>query len=122
MNNKEEITTLLTAMSAGGAIAFVVGIARGVIQQKHGGIGALIRGAVASVLVGVIVTWGLADTGLSVTSKGAITAISAFIADDILLGLLSLGALIGKDPLGFFARLLAAYRGQASAESKKEGN
>jgi len=115
MNNKEEISTLMTAMAASGAIGLVVGIARGIIQQRHGGIGSLIRGAMASVLVGVIVAWGLADGGLSVTTKGAITAICAFIADDILMGLLSLGALLGKDPIGFFSRLIAAYRGQAAA-------
>lgn len=119
MNNKEEISALWTAMAASGAIGLVVGIARGIIQQKHGSIGALARGAIASVLVAVLVSWGLADAGLSVTTKGAITGICAFIADDILLGLLSLGALIGKDPIGFFSRLTAAYRGMAA--QKKEG-
>lgn len=119
MNSKDEITTLWAAMAASGAIGLVVGIARGIIQQKHGTIGALLRGAVASVLVAVIVSWGLTDTGLSVTTKGAITGICAFIADDILLGLLSLGALIGKDPIGFLSRLAAAYRGQA-AQLKKD--
>lgn len=125
MNSKEEVSTLMGALMVSGVIGLVVGVFRGVIQQKHGGLMALVRGAIASVLVGVIVSWGLADAGLSVTTKGAITAICAFIADDILLGLISLGSLLGKDPLGFFARLLAAYRGQAAVlvtqETKKEG-
>jgi hypothetical protein len=119
MNNKEELSTLMTALTASGAIGLAVGIARGIIQQKHGSFGAFLRGTIASVLVAVLVSWGLADAGLSVTTKGAITGICAFIADDILLGLLSLGALIGKDPLGFFSRLSAAYRGMAA--QKKDG-
>lgn len=119
MNNREEISTLVTAMSVSGIIGLAVGIARGIIQQKHGSTGALVRGALASVLVAVIVAWGLADTSLSVTTKGAIIGICGFIADDILLGLLSLGALIGKDPIGFITRLTAAYRGQAAAAEKK---
>jgi hypothetical protein len=118
MNNKEEISSLLTVMSVSGAIGLAVGVARGIIQQKHGSFGALVRGSIAAVLVAVLVSWGVADTGLSFTSKAAITGICAFIADDILLGLLSLGALIGKDPIGFLTRLSAAYRGQA--QQKKE--
>lgn len=121
MDNKEEISTLLTAMSVSGIIGLAVGVARGIIQQKHGSVGALLRGALASVLVGIVVSWGLSDTSLSVTSKGAITAICAFIADDILLGLLSLGSLVGKDPIGFFTRLSAAYRGQVANTEKKDG-
>lgn len=123
MNNKEDLSTLITVMTVSGAIGLVVGIARGIIQQKHGSIGGFIRGAVASILVAVLVAWGLADTALSVTSKNAITGICSFIADDILLGLLSLGSLIGKDPIGFLSRLASAYRGQTvnANEPSKDG-
>jgi uncharacterized membrane protein required for colicin V production len=120
MNNKEDVQNLLAAMSVSGVIGLVVGIMRGVIQQKHGSLSAFFRGVLASLFVAVIVSWGLADTGLSVTAKGTITGICSFIADDILLGLLSLASLMGKDPIGFLTRLTAAYRGQASEEQKKD--
>lgn len=120
MNSKDDIHALLMAGAASGAIGLVVGIMRGVIQQKHGSFGAFIRGILASVFVAVIVSWGLADTGLSATTKATITGICSFIADDILLGLLSLASLMGRDPIGFFTRLAAAYRGQVSQVPPKK--
>lgn len=114
MNNKEEISSLMTVMSVSGVIGLAVGIMRGVIQQKHGSFGVFVRGILASIFVAVIVSWGLADTGLSATTKATITGICSFIADDILLGLLILASLLGKDPIGFLSRMAAAYRGQVS--------
>jgi hypothetical protein len=113
MESKEDINTLIAAMSVSGALGLVVGIMRGVIQQKHGSFAAFVRGILASILVAVFVSWGLADSGLSATTKATITGICSFIADDILLGLMSLAALMGRDPIGFFTRIVAAYRGQA---------
>jgi hypothetical protein len=106
-------------MSVSGVIGLAVGIVRGIILQKHGGVAGFIRGAAASLFVGVVVSLGLADMSLSITTKSAITAICCFIADDILLGLLSLAGLLGKDPIGFFSRLSAAYRGQVSDQKDR---
>lgn len=128
MNKNEEISTLYTALTVSGVIGLVVGIARGVILQRHGSVGALLRGAVASALVAVLVSGGLEDSSLSLNMRISITGVCAFIADDILLGLLSLGQLLGKDPLGFLSRFVAAYRGVTAAqpqvhnETKKEGD
>jgi hypothetical protein len=114
MHEKDDWNTLLAYVYVSGILGLFVGIARGIIQQKHGSFGAFFRGVVASVFVAILVSWGITDAGLTVTTKGVIVGVCAFIADDILLGLLSLGALIGKDPLGFLSRLLAAYRGQSA--------
>lgn len=111
--NKDGYSTLLAYLATGGVLGLFVGIARGIIQQKHGSIGAFFRGVVASIFVAVIVSWGLADTTITNTTQATIIGVCAFIADDILLGLVSLGSLMGRDPLGFFSRLLAAYRGQS---------
>jgi hypothetical protein len=113
VDNKEQYHILLSALLAGGVLGFFVGVARGIIQQKHGSIGGFIRGIVASILVAVLVTWGLAETAMTVTTQGMVTGVCSFIADDILLGLMSLGSLMGRDPLGFFSRVLSAYRGQS---------
>lgn len=119
MNLKEDVTTLLSVMSVSGVIGLVVGITRGIIQTKHGTFAAFLRGVLASIFVATLVSWGLADTALSVTSRGVIIGIASYIADDILLGLMSLGALAGRDPLGFIERLTAAYRGQAAKKDEQ---
>lgn len=113
MFNKDDWNNLLTAMSVSGALGISVGIMRGIIQQKHGSIGGFVRGIVASVFVAVMVSWGLADSDLSLSTKSMIIGICSFVADDILLGLMSLSTLMGRDPFGFFSRVLSAYRGAA---------
>lgn len=118
MDNRDDYQTLVTIMSVSGVVGLVVGIMRGVIQQKHGSVLGFIRGILASILVAVIVSWGLADSGLSINMRGTITGVCSFIADDILLGLMSLSTLLGRDPFGFFARMVAAYRGAALPTEK----
>jgi hypothetical protein len=113
VNDKDGYQALIASLTTFGLLGLVVGIMRGIIQQKHGSIGAFFRGIVASIFVAVIVSWGLADGALSPTTRATIIGVCSFIADDILLGLMSLGSLMGRDPLGFFSRLLAAYRGQS---------
>lgn len=119
MTPKEDWNALLTAMSASGALGLTAGVFSGIIQKKHGSIGGFIRGILASVFIGVMVGWGLADTDLSLNTRSMITAICSFVADDILLGLLSLAALAGRDPFGFFSRMLSAYRGAATPVPKE---
>lgn len=115
MDNREDYSALVTIMSVSGVLGLVVGIMRGVIQQKHGSVGGFLRGILASIFVAVIASWGLVNSGLSLNTQAMIIGICSFIADDILLGLMSLSTLLGRDPLGFFSRLLAAYRGVAAA-------
>jgi hypothetical protein len=54
---------------------------------------------------------GIDDTGWSVTLRSTIIAISAFLAPDILEGLLQLAQMLKSDPIGFFRRVRAALRG-----------
>lgn len=121
MTPKEDWNALLTAMTASGALGMIAGIFSGIIQKKHGSFGGFIRGVLASVFVGVLAGWGLADTDLSLNTRSMVIGICSFIADDILLGLMSLATLLGRDPFGFFSRVLSAYRG-AVVETKKEAD
>jgi hypothetical protein len=114
MKDKTELDLLLAAGGTAGAIGLVVGVARGIIQAKHGTLMAWARGITASLIVGVAVGWGLSDTAFSATTQAAIIACCAYIADDVLLGLLVLGGLFSKDPAAFASRVLDGVRGRAS--------
>lgn len=114
MKDKTEIDLLLAAGGPAGVIGLVVGIARGIIQAKHGSLGAWVRGITASLIVGVAVGWGLSDTSFSATTQAAIIACCAYIADDVLLGLLVLGGLFSKDPASFAGKVLDGVRGRAN--------
>lgn len=114
MDNRDDYSTLLTMASLSGILGLAVGIARGIIQQKHGSVLGFVRGILASIFVAVMVSWGLVNSGLSLNTQAMIIGVCSFIADDILLGLVSLSTLLGSDPFGFFSRLIAAYRGAAT--------
>ncbi|HWH74955.1 MAG TPA: hypothetical protein VNV16_11905 [Methylibium sp.] len=114
MRDKTEFDLLLASGGTAGAIGFLVGIARGIIQARHGSLGAWVRGITASLFVGVAVGWGLSDTTLSTTTQAAIIACCAYVADDVLLGMLVLGGMFSRDPAGFASRVLDGVRGRAS--------
>ena len=98
-------------IAAGAAIGLAVGILRGLIEQKYGGLWAWVGGLAAAVLVGVLVSLGLSDADMSPTMKVAIACAAAFVADDVLRGLRALASMVGADPLGAARRILAALRG-----------
>lgn len=114
MKDKTELDLLLAAGGTAGVIGLFVGIARGVIQAKHGSMGAWVRGITASLIVGVAVGWGLSDTAFTATTQAAIIAACAYVADDVLTGLLVLGGLFSNDPAAFITRILDGMRGRAS--------
>lgn len=109
---RDEHEKVLSAAATAGVIGILVGIAKGVIQQKHGGIGSFVRGLTASILVAVLIGWGLADAELSPTMLAAIVGVCAYLADDVILGLGEAGKLFGADPFGFVGRVWAAIRGR----------
>lgn len=118
MTEPNTTDTLLATASAAGFIGLLTGIARGIIQQKHHGWGGFFRGMVASVFVGVMVGWGLADMELSMTKQAIIIALASFLADDVLLGLQELARLFGADPFGTIDRVWKAFRGQGNPTTK----
>lgn len=112
MKSQQEIDSLLTTAGATGLLAICIGIARGVIQQKHGSLGAFIRGITSSVVVAVLVGWGIHETSLSLTTQMAFVGVCAYLADDVLMGLLVIGRLFREDPGSFISRTLDLFRGK----------
>ncbi len=108
---EDEHQKMLSAAATAAVIGLFAGVARGVIQQKHGGWVAFLRGLVASVLVAVLIGWSIDDVDLSPTKLAAIIGVCAYLADDVLLGLGELAKIFGADPFGFARRVWAAIRG-----------
>ncbi len=107
----DELRHLLTLASTGGVIGLLVGFARYVITAEHGSVRVWVRGIVAGTLVGVLVAWGLDSITWATTLKGLVIGLSAYIAGDLLHGLMLIGTQIRADPLGFFRSLWASLRG-----------
>lgn len=112
MKEKEALDVLLGSAGIAGVIGLVTGIARGVVQARHGSIGAWVRGITASLVVGVMTGWALHDTDMTPTLQAAIIAVCAYTADDVLLGLLVLGSLFSRDPAAFAGRVIDSVRGR----------
>lgn len=108
----DEQRRVLTSAAVAGLIGLMAGIARGVIVMKHGGWVPFVRGLIASVLVAVLIGWGIDDTDLSPTKAAAVIGVCAYLADDILVGLAEFARLFGADPLGFATRVWDAIRGR----------
>ncbi|MGN6704411.1 MAG: hypothetical protein ACTHKB_15785 [Burkholderiaceae bacterium] len=120
MDDGKEVSRLLFAFIMSSIAGVAVGVMRGIIQEKHGDWSGMVRGVLASILVAVLVGFSIDNLGLSVTLKSAIIGVSAFVADDVLLALLAMGRVLGRDPFGFIARVLSAYRGQLKADELAE--
>jgi predicted permease len=120
MDEEKEIARLAFVFVFSCVVGIAVGVSRGIVQEKIGDWRIMVRSVTASILVAVFVGFALADTNFSLTMKSAITGVSALIADDVLLGLMALGKILGRDPFGFLSRVMAAYRGQIKNEIEKE--
>lgn len=105
--------TVIT-MFTSGALGFLVSIANGVIQKRHGGWsafwGAVTTGTVIAILVGLSVS----EYVKSEAMRYAIIGFCAIISDDIWAGFKTLGAMFRSNPLDAIFRVLSALRGQAT--------
>jgi hypothetical protein len=118
MKPDSEFEKLLVTTSTTGTVALVIGVFRGIIQEKHGNFMTFFRGVLASVTVAVLVGWGLSETSLSLTSQMCIVGVCSYLADDVLLGLLVLGRLFREDPGSFFSKFYDAIRGRSILTTK----
>lgn len=101
---------LLTVLYTTGVIGFVVGIARGVIEEQHGGWFGFVRGVLAAMVVSVLVGLGLADSTFPPAMQACIIGVCAYISEDIVLGIRKMAGEIGKDPVGTFKAIADAWR------------
>lgn len=105
----------LVAIVSSGIIGFVVGIANGVIQKKHGGWPGFFQALVTAITVSVLVGLAVQRYVEHETVRLAIVGVCALISDDILAGLKAFGAGVRKDPLAAISRLIDALRGKSVA-------
>lgn len=110
--DEEHHKTIVTAAITAGVIGMVMGIARGIVQQKHGGWGPFFRGLVASIAAAILVGWGLADFDMSPTKQAFVIGVCAYLADDVLTGLQEIAKLFSADPFGTFEKVWSALRGR----------
>lgn len=109
--DNDEWKKVLGAAGVSGAFGIVVAVARGIVQQKHGGWKNFFRGLLAAVVVAVLVGLGLADAEMGIGKKAAIIGACVYVADDILLGFGSLARMFSTDPLRFIREVWASIRG-----------
>ena len=107
----QEWDKLAATAGTAAVIGFGFGLASGYLVRKYHTFAEWLRGLVAAIVVAVLVGLGIDDTGWSVTMRSTIIAIAAFLAPDILEGLLQLAQMLKADPIGFFRRVRAALRG-----------
>lgn len=105
---------LLTVLFTAGVIGFVVGIARGVIEERHGGWVGFFRGIVSALVVSTFVGFGLADSAFPPTMQACIIGVCAYISEDIVLGVRKITGEFGRNPLGVVKAVVDAWRGRKS--------
>ncbi len=115
MKDDEQFNRLLEIAAVSGAGGLLLGIAKVIVHENHGTVFRFIRGAVASVVVAVLTALALADTGLAWTRQAAIVGILAYVADDMLTGLLLLAALFAKNPVAFLKDVWKSIKGGGSS-------
>lgn len=107
------LITIVTSAGLGGA---AIGALRTIIQRRYGGWLMWLSLMACSVLTAILVSLAIHDTGLSPALQAAIIGVSAFLAEDILLGIGALGAMFSKDPIGAVRKIWDAVRGRGSDE------
>lgn len=111
MKEDEQLGRLLEIASIAGLGGLLLGIAKIIIHEKYGTLLHFFRGAVSSVVVAVIAAFALADSGLSWPRQAAIIGGLAYVADDVLIGLLILSKLFANNPISFIKDLWSSLRG-----------
>ncbi len=111
MKDEEQFNELLRIAAAAGLGGLLLGVAKIVIHDQHGTVFRFFRGAAASIVVAVLAAFALVDTGLSWSRQAAIVGILAYLADDILTGLLILGKLFANNPVSFIKDLWSSIKG-----------
>lgn len=84
-------------------LGIIVGLIRAKIDTKSGEYTAneIIKTIFSSILAAELVSLGIHDFGIGLHSKVALSAICAYTANDILLGIRKTSQLIGQNPLEF---------------------
>lgn len=111
MKTDDELQQLIATASISGVGGALLGIAKVIIHENHGTLARFFRGACASITVAVLTAFALADSGMSWERRGAIIGILAYVADDVLSGLVIIAKLFANNPMAFLKDLWSSFRG-----------
>lgn len=75
-----------------------------------------IKTIASSIFVSIVTGLMIYDYELSIRIKVALTAILAFVANDIITGLKVISLMLAKDPLGFLKAIRAMLSGQGKSQ------
>lgn len=110
----EEHSKLAALIGASAAGGLLVGTAKYTIQRRPGGFWGWLCCGAASTLVAVLVGLALDGSGLPPGQQWAIVGVCSYVAEDLLVGALTLAATVRSDPLGALARVFSALRGRGA--------
>lgn len=120
MDSREEFKQLIEGGAVSSFIGLAIGMMRAVVQEKYKGWLGFFRCVCASLMVAVLVGWGLQGTTFSAPTRSMIVGLTALVADDVLVSVLTIAKLMGKDPFDFLLRIISAYRGQVQPPKPKD--
>lgn len=110
----------MVILFSSGVIGFIVGIANGVVQKRHGGWTGFFAAICTAIAISMIVGLGIDGYVTNKSLRLAIVGVCALISDDIRAGLMALGAGLRTDPLGAISRFIDALRGVSATTTPKE--
>lgn len=105
-------------IQVGAAIGLIVAVIQQIVTQKHGGWWPWLRGAMASIFVGVGVNLAMADWHVGEGVKIAVVSFAVYCADDVLLGLKTIAGLFANNPFDVLQRVRDALAGGKAGEKK----
>ncbi len=97
-------------------ISILGGAARCALDARRVTVTNLARGITLAAFAGYVVHLSLVGLGFSDGTRGALTGIASFAADDFLLGVLVIGQKFSKDPLGTISTVRSTIRSEAKPE------
>lgn len=81
-----------------GGLSTLAAASRTILSEDRRSITGFLRGLVLAIFVGAVVGFGIQDYHFSPATQGMVVGISAFVADDILLIILSLSRTFRNKP------------------------
>ena len=117
---REEWERVMHAAAASGGVGVLVGVVRIVVSHRYDGFWQWLSVLCGTVFVATMAGLVVADSDLSPAWSGAVVGLCPFVADNLILALLTLAKSLGANPVRAIRRISAALRGQpAPADSDK---
>lgn len=102
---------IIKLVALGAVVGLVAGVFAGVIQKRHGSIGAWVRGIIVAVFVGTVAALCMESVAWPPAMEIAVIAVAAYTGEDVLAGIAAVMKMFGADPLGAATRVWDALKG-----------